>query len=130
MTADFKEYIKAWLLKADHDIISAQRLLEIEPMILDSACFHCQQAIEKSLKAFICYNGVNIEKTHDIYFLLDQCANFDPVFDTIEPLNINDYAVIGRYPDSALMPDINEARTYYQLAIQVNTLVKERIIFS
>ena len=54
MTADFKEYIKAWLLKADHDIISAQRLLEIEPMILDSACFHCQQAIEKSLKAECC----------------------------------------------------------------------------
>ena len=41
MTPDLKEYINAWLQKAGNDIISAQRLLEIEPMILDSACFHC-----------------------------------------------------------------------------------------
>jgi HEPN domain-containing protein len=44
MSGDMKEYIAGWLSKADHDIISAQRLIEIEPMILDYACFHCQQA--------------------------------------------------------------------------------------
>ncbi len=44
MTTDQIAYINAWLLKAEHDMISAERLLEIEPMILDNACFHCQQA--------------------------------------------------------------------------------------
>ena len=57
MTPDFKEYINSWLQKAENDILSAQRLLEIEPMILDNACFHCQQAAEKSLKAFLHYKG-------------------------------------------------------------------------
>lgn len=80
MTPAFKEYINAWLQKAEHDIIRAQRLLEIEPMIMDNACFHCQQAIEKSLKGFLCYHGKDIEKTHNIIFLLAECVGFDPIF--------------------------------------------------
>ncbi len=109
--------------------MSAQRLLEIEPMILDSACFHCQQAIEKSLKAFLCFHGNDIERTHNVIFLLNECSNFDPVFGTVDPLNINAYPVQARYPDSNLSPDIDEANEMYQLAISVNNLVKERIIF-
>src|SRR2546421_450210 len=103
MTEEFVAYVKAWLLKAEHDIISAQRLLEIEPMILDTACFHCQQAVEKNLKAYLTYKGHDIQRTHDVYFLLGQCATLDPVFAAIKPGNINAYAVQGRYPDSALM---------------------------
>jgi HEPN domain-containing protein len=47
MTPALKSYIESWLDKAGHDLMSAPRLLEIEPMILDNACFHSQQAIEK-----------------------------------------------------------------------------------
>lgn len=129
MTPDFKEYIQAWLVKAEHDLVSAQRLLEIQPMILDSACFHCQQAVEKSLKAFLHYNKVGVERTHDIVFLLKECSVFDSIFNSIDSLNISDYAVLGRYPDTSLMPEIDEARQYYQLAVQIYKLVKERIVF-
>jgi HEPN domain-containing protein len=127
---DLKEYLAAWMLKAEHDIISAQRLLEIEPMILDSACFHCQQAVEKSLKAFLYYNGVDVEKTHDVIYLLRECLKFDTTFKAIDPLNINDFAVKGRYPDASVMPEVAEAKRYYQLAKQVYALVKERLVFS
>ena len=99
-------------------------------MILDSACFHCQQAIEKYLKAFLIYNGKEAAKTHDIDYLLQQCACFDPVFDSVDPANINDYAVQGRYPDYALMPEPDEAKDYYQLALHIKSLVLERIVFS
>ena len=63
MTPALRTYIGSWLNKAEHDLISAQRLLEIEPMILDNACFHCQQAIEKCLKAFLVYQGRDIMLT-------------------------------------------------------------------
>ena len=129
MTPDLKEYINAWLQKAANDIVTAQRVLEIEPMILDSACFHCQQAAEKSLKAFLCYKGKDIVKTHDVDFLLNECARFDPVFDTIDTLNISDFAVKVRYPDFSFLPDIDEARKLYELAILINNMVKEKIIF-
>ena len=130
MTPALKAYIESWLIKADHDLLSAQRLLEIEPMILDNACFHCQQAIEKCLKAFLVYHGRDIERTHNIIFLLSECANFDPVFAAVDPMNINAYAVQGRYPDSNLIPTIDEAKSYYRLVLQVRNLVAERIIFS
>lgn len=119
MTPELRTYIESWINKAEHDLISAQRLLEIEPMILDNAWFHCQQAIEKCLKAYLVYNGVDIERTHNIIFLLEQCAGFDSAFSTVDPLNINAFAVQGRYPDTNLMPEIEEAQTYYQLALNI-----------
>ena len=127
MTLQEKEYINAWLTKAEHDILSAQRLLEIEPMILDTACFHCQQAVEKYLKAYIIYNDAEVEKTHDIVFLLDLCKSFDDDFSTIEPANINAYAVRGRYPDMNLMPEKEEAQAYYQLALEIKALVLSKV---
>jgi HEPN domain-containing protein len=129
MTPALKTYIESWLSKAEYDLLSAQRLLEIEPMILDNACFHCQQAIEKCLKAFLVYNGRDIERTHNIIFLLSECANFDSVFGSIDPMDINAYAVQGRYPDSNLIPTIQEAKSYYQLAFRVRNLVIKRIVF-
>lgn len=129
MTPALKTYIESWLNKAGHDLLSAQRLLEIEPMILDNACFHCQQAIEKCLKAFLIYNGRDIERTHNIIFLLSECANLDPIFASVDPMDINAYAVQGRYPDSNLIPTIVEAKGYYKLALQVRDLVIERIVF-
>ena len=117
MTPEWKEYINAWLQKADNDLQTTQRLIEIEPLILDTACFHCQQAIEKCLKAFLYYKGKEIKKTHDIDYLLEECAIFDTIFDTIDSLNINDFAVNVRYPDFSLSPDIEEAKKLYELAL-------------
>lgn len=39
MTPALKAYIESWLVKADQDLMSAQRLLEIEPMILEQCLF-------------------------------------------------------------------------------------------
>ena len=130
MTPALKLYIESWFDKAEHDLMSAQRLLEIEPMILDTACFHCQQAVEKYLKAFLIFSGEDVEKTHSVTFLLKQCSKYDPEFAEIDPIDINSYAVRGRYPDANLMPSKEEAEGYYRLALQVKSLVTERIIFS
>jgi len=130
MTSAHKAYVESWLDKAEHDLMSAQRLIEIEPVILDNACFHCQQAMEKCLKAYLIYNGFDVQKTHDIIDLLVDCAKYDSIFAAIDPLDINAYAVRGRYPDTNLMPTKEEAEGYYQLALQIKSLVSERIIFS
>lgn len=130
MTPALRAYIEAWLEKAKHDIMSAQRLLEIEPRILDTACFHCQQAIEKYLKAYLAFNERDIDRTHNIILLLSQCAEFDPVFATIDIGNLNAYAVQARYPDLAEMPELEEAERHYQLALLIRYLVMERIRFN
>ena len=47
MTPDDKEILLQWIEKADHDLMAADILLQANPLILDIACFHCQQAVEK-----------------------------------------------------------------------------------
>jgi HEPN domain-containing protein len=129
MTPELAAYVESWLEKAKRDLDSANRLIDIEPMILDNACFHCQQAIEKYLKAFLIYHGWDIERTHDIIYLLTQSEKFDVIFGSIDPKNINAYAVQGRYPDSNLMPSVAEAKSYYELALEISSLVTSRIKF-
>jgi hypothetical protein len=42
-------------------------------------------------------------------------------------LNINAYAVQARYPDLNQMPEAEEAREYYQLALHVRNMVAKKI---
>ncbi|RYE38011.1 MAG: HEPN domain-containing protein [Sphingobacteriales bacterium] len=130
MTSELQHYIEGWLHKADNDVASAKRLIEIEPAILDNACFHCQQAIEKFIKAYLIFNGIDIQRTHNIIFLLSEAAKFDSVFGDIETHDINTYAVQGRYPDMSVIPELEEAKTYYELALEIKELVTSRIKFS
>jgi hypothetical protein len=76
------------------------------------------------------FHGRDVERTHNVIFLLSECANFDPVFREVDLMNINAYAVQIRYPDSNLFPSIEEATSYYQLAIRVKTLVTALIVFT
>ena len=50
--------VREWLQNAKDDLFSAQILIEHAPPVLDTACFHCQQAVEKLLKAFLVWKAV------------------------------------------------------------------------
>jgi HEPN domain-containing protein len=62
-----------WLAKADADLEAAERLA---PEVADSlrlreiVGFHCQQAVEKYLKALLTRHQVDFPKTHDIQQLV------------------------------------------------------------
>jgi hypothetical protein len=58
--------VRAWVQKAQNDLLSARILLEHKPPILDTAAFHCQQAVEKGLKAFLVWKEVPFEKVHSL----------------------------------------------------------------
>jgi HEPN domain-containing protein len=40
--------------------------MEGDDPYLDTAVYHCQQAVEKALKAFLTYHDTEFEKTHGI----------------------------------------------------------------
>lgn len=65
MNEEKRTEIQKWLIKAQHDLGSARRLMEGDEPYLDTAVYHCQQAVEKALKAFLTYHDVSFEKTHD-----------------------------------------------------------------
>ena len=92
--------VKEWLQKAHNDLRSAQILTEHRPPVLDTACFHCQQAVEKTLKAFLAWQTVPFEKVHNLTYLLDLCEAQESGFDAMrmQAEALAPYAVETRYP--------------------------------
>ncbi len=127
MTKPLKDHINAWLEKADNDLLSAARLIEIEPMILDNACFFCQQAVEKYLKAFLRYKQHDFEKKHNLDYLLQKCSEYDNDFSSIDVKDLSAFAVQIRYPDTAISPEPDETKEYLRIAEHIRDFVKERI---
>jgi HEPN domain-containing protein len=104
--------VRGWLQKASHDLLSAEALLEHDPPIPETAAFHCQQAVEKVLKAFLVWKGIPFERVHSLTYLLDLCeaeeAGFAPTREGAEGLM--PFAVEIRYPDEALEVSREEAK--------------------
>jgi HEPN domain-containing protein len=59
---------KNWLIKAINDYKTAEKLINLpeNEIITDTLCFHCQQAVEKLLKAFLVYHKIGFQKVHTI----------------------------------------------------------------
>ena len=92
--------IHEWIVLADQDEASARFLLGMRPMPLEVICFHCQQSVEKSLKALMAKHGMEIPRTHDLLELLDLIVSLAPNAASLESmlLNLNDFSVVVRYP--------------------------------
>lgn len=121
------DYIKQWLIKANEDLLVISKLTEYEVIATSSVCFHCQQAVEKFLKAFLIANGVEIKKTHNIEYLLSECADFDGDFSDIDPKELSDFGVDARYPGDMFIPDPDETIEYKNLAFEIKDLVEMKI---
>jgi len=65
------ELIREWMHKAEHDLGMAELALENRPEYTDSICFHCQQAVEKYLKAYLVFLDIRFERKHNLGYLLD-----------------------------------------------------------
>ena len=60
-----KEETRKWIAKALNDYKTAEKLLKLpeNEVITDTLCFHCQQTVEKLLKAFLVENDINFGKS-------------------------------------------------------------------
>lgn len=101
-----------------------------EEPLTDIICFHCQQCVEKLLKAYLCYNNKEFRKTHDIAELISLCIEIDPEFEKLFEFNVDDlttYATELRYPENFYMPTIEEAKDAIEKAKKVKEFVKNKI---
>jgi HEPN domain-containing protein len=121
------DFIKQWLLKADEDLFVVNKLTEFEIVATSSVCFHCQQAVEKFLKAFLIANGIDIKKTHNIEFLLSECSDIDKDFIGIDPKELSDFGVDARYPGDMYIPEESETLEYKKLAFEIKEIVENKI---
>lgn len=107
-----------WVHKAETDLDAAESLLESQRPLLYPASFHCQQAAEKYLKAFLVSRQVDFPKTHDIEELLDLVESVDPALGASlrDVIPLTRYAVDVRYPGEMPEPTEAQAREALRLA--------------
>ena len=114
-----RRLVQGWLIKARHDLATAQRLGDDPSPILDTAIYHCQQAAEKAVKGFLAFHDQAVVKTHDVRFLVNQALSLEPGFkDWLEAAEcVTPYATAYRYPDEDLEPDDEEFQAAKDAAI-------------
>lgn len=55
-------------------------------LLLITLCFHCQQTVEKFLKAFLIFHNIEFEKVHTLEYLkylIMLCMNVDTEFEKL-----------------------------------------------
>ena len=90
-----------WLAKADDDIRVAGMTLAADPPMLDPAAFHCQQAVEKIIKALLIAAAVAAPRSHDIEMLAGKAAPFYPALEQrmLSFARLTEWLTASRYPD-------------------------------
>jgi HEPN domain-containing protein len=116
-----------WVRKAEADLAVADRAFRLKPPITDPACIHCQQAVEKYLKALLCEHGLSVPKTHNLADLLNRLT---PVDTTLARFRLKldrlvRYAVDYRYP--GIHASSRQAGLALKIATQVCDEVRQRL---
>jgi len=120
------ELVRMWIKKAENDLITAKHSMTIKPLPpFDTICFHAQQCAEKYLKAYLTYNEVDFEKTHDIGDLITLASQIDNSFSELLELGdtLTPYAVRIRYP---IFEEISEEKA--KEAIRIAEEIKELVL--
>jgi len=107
-----RELVQEWLLRALHDLMGARTLAQRNPVIMDVAIYHCQQAAEKAVKAFLVFNDQDPSRTHDVDRLLVQAAASNPAFAASRPAGrrLTPYATLYRYPSGGMDPTLEQLK--------------------
>lgn len=124
-TAETRE----WLTKAKHDLLAASTLLQASPALPDVAAYHCQQAAEKALKAYLFWHDRTFRKTHDLEELGRQCVAIDDELEAlVEQASIlTPLAWQFRYPGPVAEPTMEDALEALGLATRAVEAIVARL---
>ena len=111
-----------WLHHARSDLAYA---LAPRPVggLLETLCFHAQQAAEKSLKAVLVHHSVDFPRTHNLVRLVDLLpADLARPPELAQVVRLTPYAVAARYPgvdDEVTEDQYQEAQEAVRLAVTI-----------
>jgi len=98
-----KPAAREWVKKAESDFEAALALMRRKKVLADPICFHCQQCVEKYLKARLEEAGKHVPRTHDCAALLNELLSLEPIWAPWRKMlaRLSDFAVRLRYPDGS-----------------------------
>jgi len=123
---------EAWLELAARDLRAAQRLVEDE-YVANIVIFHCQQCVEKSLKALLEEAGVDVPRIHGIHrlsALVEDKAEYLLPLSEEEMDMLDDVYIDTRYPGGLGLlpsgfPSKQEGERFLEIAERVYDAVRE-----
>jgi len=121
-----KKGIEDWCYLAGKDLRAAEELIDDE-YYTSIVAFHCQQGIEKYLKAFLLENDQPLQKIHDLIKLYSGVKKLhDFRFDEDKLKFINEVYIDTRYPGEMGLgslpdgePSQDQARQFLDFAREV-----------
>ncbi len=119
----------AWLAKAATDLRSGEHALTAAPPLIEDALFHCQQAVEKALKAFLAWHDVPFRRTHSIEELGEQCLQVDATLQSLvdSAILVSPYAWLYRYPSIEPAASLDQASEGLSVARRAYQAIARRL---
>jgi len=129
MNDQTREAVRQWQAKAQSDWTAVEILLASERCPAETVCFHCQQFVEKLLKAFLTRNSIEAPKTHDLRRLIQLAEPFAPelsrLSDSSDTLTI--HGVETRYPDDWRQIEQSEMNRVVELSKQFGDILLAKL---
>ncbi|HEY9114416.1 MAG TPA: HEPN domain-containing protein [Bacteroidales bacterium] len=114
-----------WIVKGDHDLGTASITYLHIPEYLDTVTYHCQQAVEKYLKAYLIFLSSEFKFSHDLVYLLDlinsKDSDFEKYYDNVSELQ--GYAVEVRYPNETVFLSKDKVEKAIQIVKEIRVFV-------
>lgn len=123
------DIVIAWLIKAEHDLETAKIISINLPEYDDMIAFHCQQSIEKALKAYLVFLDIEFKPVHDLGYLLNLISTKDTLLDNYydQTVRVSMFAVQIRYPDQIIKLTQDQVRQALDLADLIFNLIKSQV---
>lgn len=122
-----KEYAKELLAIAKDDLKGAEVLAAANLQRQEMALFHIQQAVEKALKALLCWLGIPVPLVHSLSIIQDRIPRKYqvPFADSLEDLT--QFATIRRYEEGIALFTAEEISSALELGHKITEWVAEQI---
>lgn len=120
---------RAWFVKAENDLRSAEYLLTMAEPAYENVGFHAQQCAEKYLKGYLVFQGIAFKKWHDLVYLLDLCVTVNPQWEQFydEAEFLSPFAAEYRYPDLLIKFTREQAERSIHIARRIRQTVLDEL---
>ena len=128
--ADILEKVSQWLEFADEDLKLARHGLTLTGEVpYRLIAYHAQQCVEKILKAFLVFHGIDFPYTHNISRLMELCADHGDWMNEVQEADeLTPFAITTRYPGEDEKVSREEALRAIEIAAKVRDIVRRNLV--
>ena len=124
-----RDLVRQWFAKAELDYCAAERLVKDPEPLREIIAFHCQQAVEKYIKAILVYCEIDFQRSHNLIYLLDLLTGKLEISEDRydKAILLNGFSVQIRYPDKTIYLSNEELATAIEIAQDFRVFAVELI---